>query len=391
MHDGSETPFRLFLEALRASGLPVDTRSWLTFLRALSGGMIATPTALDAVGRAILCRSEEDFDAWEKAFSLVFSDLPWLDEALRARLQEWLAAAAERPAVEPVAHALSSPEALWRELFERLKAQDAAHHGGSHWVGTGGTSPFGYAGRGAAGIRIGGPGGGRQAVTTTEAPSWEAYRPDRSLEARDAVVALRAVRRLAREGAWRVDLDETVQATCREGGEIALVERRARENQVHLMLLLDAGGSMRAHAERVVALFTAAEAARGFRSVDVLQFHNVPDAWMFGGADGRERVSTSSVLARLTPQHRMILVGDACMAPYELFSATGWPPTPDAVTGLGWLQQLRSRAPASVWLNPEPEAVWDHPTIAAIRGVFPMFELTLAGLRQAVRQLRMPI
>ncbi len=391
MIEASETPFRALLETLRAAGLPVDTRSWLTFLRALSEGVIATPAALDAVGRAILCRSEEDFDAWERSFALIFSDLPMLDEALRARIQEWLAASASRPSVAPVAHDLSSPEALWRALFERLKAQDAAHHGGSHWVGTGGTSPFGHSGRGAAGIRIGGLGGGRQAVTSTEPRVWEAYRPDRSLEARDAVVALRAVRRLAREGTWRVDLDETVRATCREGGEISLVERRARENQVHLVLLLDAGGSMRAHADRVVALFTAAEAARGFRSVDVLQFHNVPDTWLFGGTDGRERVTTASVLARLTPRHRVILVGDACMAPYELFAATGWPPTPDAVPGIGWLQQIRARAPASVWLNPEPEAVWDHPTIAAIRGVFPMYELTLAGLRQAVRQLRAPI
>ena len=391
MRDDAATPFRAFLEVLRASGLPVDTRSWLLFLRALSEGAIATPASLDAVGRAILCRNEEDFDAWEKAFALVFADLPWLDEAARARIQAWLAAAANRPAGAPTPHDLPSPEALWRALFERLRAQDAAHHGGSHWVGTGGTSPFGHSGRGASGIRVGGPGGGRQAVAVAEPRSWEAYRPDRALAARDAVVALRAVRQLAREGPWRVDLEETVQATCRAGGEIALVERRARENQVHLVLLLDAGGSMQVHASRVVSLFTAAEAARGFRSVDVLQFHNVPDAWLLAGPDGRERVATASVLARLTPRHRVVLVGDACMAPYELFAAPGWPPTPNAVTGIGWLQQIRARAPASVWLNPEPEAVWDHPTISAIRGVFPMFELTLAGLRQAVRALRAPI
>lgn len=386
----SEAPFTALLFALRAAGLPVATAEWLVFLRAVERGQIATTDELYHVGRAILARSEADFDAWDVGFAGVFSGTLELGADLMAKLEAWLAREAERPEGPPVPHEYRDREALWKELMERLRKQEGEHHGGKYWVGTGGTSPFGHSGRGANGIRIGGPGGGRQAVEVAAERQWANHRQDRALETRDMQVALRSVRRLVRDGRYELDLPETIRATSENAGDIELVERRSRENQVHLVLMLDTGGSMDPYAERVSQLFTAAAALKTFKTFQVWQFHNVPYAWLYKDYRRLDRVPTGKVLDELTPRHRVIFVGDASMAPYELTASAGWPSSGQSLSGIEWLRRFKARSPASVWLNPDPRQYWEHPTVSAIGQIFPMFELTLDGLSRAVKKLRAP-
>lgn len=379
--------FLPLLYALRAEGVPVATQTWLLVLDAVREGLIHDLDSLYVIGRSLVARSEADFDAWDLAFAKVFKDLS-IDPALREKLEAWLTAAAqaegERAAI-PFAD-----EQLWDELRKRLQEQTERHDGGSHWVGAGGTSPFGNSGRAASGIRVGGQGGGRSAVAVADARAWEAYRADAALEVRDQQVALKALRKLQREGRYELDIDGTIDRTAHNGGEIELVERRDRENAVRVVLLMDSGGSMAPHAQRVQQLFTAADALKTFRSFESYVFHNCPYSTLWDAE--QERVPTGEVLAKLTPRHRLIFVGDASMAPYELFSAVGWGwSDQERVTGIEWLRRFKAAAPSSVWLNPDPPAWWDHPTVEAIGGIFPMFELTVDGLRKAVGKLRAPV
>ncbi|MBA2321613.1 MAG: VWA domain-containing protein [Deltaproteobacteria bacterium] len=387
----TEALFTGWLFELRAAGVPVGTGEWLVFLRALEAGRVGSPDELYQVGRAILCRSEADYDGWDVAFAKVFRDVFAVDPDLLARLAKWLEAQRPRPEGPAQPHDLPSREALWKELFERLAKQDGEHHGGNYWVGTGGRSPFGHSGKGAAGIRLGGAGGGRQAVEVAAERQWTNHRMDRTLETRDLQLALRSVRRLTREGRYELDLDGTIRATCEAAGDITLVERRERENQVHLVLLLDTGGSMDPHAERVSQLFTAAAELRTFKTFETWQFHNAPYGWLYKDYQRLDRTPTSRVLEALTARHRVIFVGDASMAPYELFSASGWPSGAEQLAGIDWIRRFRQRCPASVWLNPEPQRYWEHPTVGAIGQILPMFELTLDGLSRAVKKLRAPV
>jgi uncharacterized protein with von Willebrand factor type A (vWA) domain len=380
--------FTDLLYALRTAGLPVGTSEWLVFVRALDSGQIGSADELYQIGRAVLCRSEADYDAWDVAYAQVFREALDLDPDLLSKLQQWLDQVRDRPDVAPVPHGYKSREELWKELFDRLSKQDGEHNGGTYWVGTGGTSPFGHSGRGEQGIRIGGPGGGRQAVEVAMERKWANHRIDRTLETRDLQVALRSVRRLVREGRYELDLSDTIRATCENAGDITLVERRERENHIHLVLLLDTGGSMDPHVERVSQLFTAAAELKTFKTFQVWQFHNAPYGWLYKDYQRLDRVPTGRVLDELTARHRLIFVGDASMAPYELFSASGWPSVGERAAGIEWLRRFKQRCPASVWVNPDPRRYWQHPTVSAIEQLFPMFELTIDGLSRAVKKLR---
>ncbi len=381
--------FTNLLYACREAGLVVGAGEWLGFIEAVERGVIASFDDLYRVGRALLCRSEGEYDAWDQAFAATFEGLD-LPADLREGLEAWVARVADRPEGPWVDAGFESPDALWEAFLDRLRRQDGEHHGGPHWIGTGGTSPFGHSGRGAQGIRVGGSGGGRQAVAVAMERRWASYRTDRTLDIRDLRVALRALRSLAREGEWELDLDATIDRTCRNAGEIELVERRARQNRVHLVLLMDAGGSMAPHYDKVSRLFSAASRVRGFKSFEAWHFHNAVYGWLYEDYDQVERTRTASVLDRLTPRHRLVFVGDASMAPYELFHPLGWP-SEEALSGLEWFRRFRRRCPGSVWLNPDPPRYWNHPTVRAIGQVFPMFELTLDGIRQAVATLRAPV
>jgi uncharacterized protein with von Willebrand factor type A (vWA) domain len=382
----------MFLDLLthaRERGLSVGIGEHLTLLRALELGLATDLDGLYHLGRSLYCRSETEYDAWDLAFAETFRDAV-LPEDLRAQLEAWLeqALAPRGDQVGDWRHL--SREELWRMLAERLREQTERHDGGNRWVGTGGTSPFGNAGRAENALRLGGEGGGRQAVNVALERRWAGYRTDHVLDVRDLKVALRALRNLARDGAFELDLDGTIAHTANNGGEIEIVEHRARKNKLEVVLLMDAGGSMAPYARRVEQLFTAASQVKQFKRFTSYSFHNCVYKWLYTDIEQLERRPTHEVLEALRPDTRLIFVGDASMAPYELFSPMTWPGE-EGLSGEEWLRRLRARCPASVWLNPEPPRFWNHPTVSAIGRIFPMFELTLDGLVAAIKVLRAPV
>ncbi len=382
--------FDLRLLNLRRQGLKVGIGEWLTFLSGLQQGLAGNLDELYRFGRAVLTHTETQFDAWDVAFTATFEGVQ-LDPVLSEQLADWLQEAVEgnAPFVE---HDLD-PEELRRQFEERLKEQQERHDGGSRWVGTGGNSPFGRQGNASNGVQVGG-GGNRSALRVAGERNWADYRADRAFSSRDFAVALRTLRNLAREGPEELDLDDTIDRTAKNAGDIDLSFRRARQNRVHLRLILDTGGSMTPHARLVEALFKAAQEEKGFKSFEALQFHNAPYGWLYRSYARNERVSIDELLRDWTPRHRLVFVGDASMAPYELFDpqGNGWGFATNnrgpRMSGLAWLQLLKGRCPAAVWLNPDPIRWWDHPTVRAIGGVFPMYPLSVSGLEDAVRTLR---
>ena len=210
------------------------------------------------------------------------------------------------------------------------------------------------------------------------------------LDVRDLKVVLRSLRSLVRDGNWALDLDGTIDRTAKNAGDIEIVEERERKNRLKVVLFMDSGGSMLPHSEKVERLFSAAKEVKTFREFKSYAFHNCVYGRLYTDIEQLERVPTSEVLANLTPQHRLIFVGDASMAPYELFSPFSWPGQGDGLSGLDWLQRFRERCPGAIWLNPDPERWWDHPTVRAIGGLFPMFPLTVEGVEDGVRRLRAP-
>ena len=383
--------FDLLLLNLRARGVNVGLGEWLAFLEGLQRGLAHDLDSLYRFGRAMMVKKESRFDDWDVAFHATFDGVE-LEPELKDQLDEWLRQAVEAEG-EFVEHDLTAEE-LQRLFEERLKEQKERHDGGNRWIGTGGTSPLGHSGRAKRGMRVGGqPGGGnRSAIMAAGERQWQQYRTDRTLAVRDFQVALKAVRSLAREGPEQLDLDGTIKRTAQNAGDIDLHFERARNNRVHLVLLMDTGGSMTPHTTLVERLFTAASEMKGFKSFTAWSFHNAPYGWLYSNYDNYERQRIDEIIRTWTPQHRLVFVGDASMAPYELFHPMGsarWPGSGGGtMSGLDWLRRMKAAAPASVWLNPDPMAWWDHPTVRGIGNLIPMFPLTVDGLRDAVRRLR---
>jgi hypothetical protein len=273
-----------------------------------------------------------------------------------------------------------------KELERRLAEQKERHDGGGHWVGTGGSSPFGNSGRADNGIRIGGEGGGRGAVQVAGERRWAGYRTDVQLDVRDFKVALAMLRKFGREGQEKLNLDGTIDRTAKNAGEIEIDMQKERVNRVKLVLMMDTGGSMEPNAALVSRLFTAAKALKTFKTFEAWHFHNCPYGWLYKDYRTFERMPTAQVLEKLTPQHRVVWVGDASMAPWELFQGGGGGET--GPTGMQWLQRFAQRCPSSIWLNPDPVRYWDHPTVRAIGATIPMFPLTVEGLRHGMQKLR---
>lgn len=383
--------FSLLFFNLRSQGVKVGLNEWLTFLRGIRQGLVVDLEGLYGFGRAVVCTTESQYDAWDVAFHATFSGVelpPKVSDAMLSWLAEAEQVVGERHAID------MTPDELREAFMERLREQKERHDGGNHWVGTRGRSPFGNSGLADQGIRVGGNGGGRSAMQVAGERRWLDYRVDTTLQMRDFQVALRALRNLARDGMLELDMDGTIDKTARNDGDIELDWRRQRVNKVHLVLLMDTGGSMRPHTQLVERLLSAASEMKGFKSFTSYQFHNVPYGWLYKDYASNERASIPDVLRDLTPNHRLVWVGDASMAPWELFTrASGRYFLNDersqvGMSGMDWLQMVQRRCPRSVWLNPDSPNYWDHPTVSAIGGLIPMYPLTVSGLRDAVKHLK---
>lgn len=388
--DRADAAGRIFLPLLfnlRAQGVPVGVGEWLAFLEGLRAGLAPDVDAVRALARAVLVHSETHYDAFDQAFAATFAGVA-LDPKLKAALEQFLSNPAQfdpnRLAGE---HGFQSLEELLEALRRTLEQQKERHQGGNRWVGTGGTSPYGTGGQANQGVQLGEAGSGRAGVRLPDDRPWANYRDDVVLDTRDFRVALRALRKLAREGRPQLDIDESIARTARNAGEIELIERPERQNRARVVLLMDSGGSMAPHYRTVSQLFTAAKGLKTFKTFEHYYFHNCVYSWLYEDYQTFKRRRTAEVLAELTPQHRLIFVGDASMAPWELFSNyAGYGDSSPA--GIEWLRRLKARCPSSVWLNPDPVRFWDHPTVSAIGAIFEMHPLTMAGLRAAVKSLR---
>jgi uncharacterized protein len=371
------------LYCLRANNVKVGLNEWLAFQRALKAGLANSTDELFWLGRALLVHSESDFDSYEKSFLMAFRDLqisPSLIEDLARLLDNPLEYKEGRA---PGAHDFENLQELLRKFRETLEKQNKRHQGGNRWVGTGGTSPWGSGGRSNMGLALGQGKGMGTGIRIPDSIDWGVYRQDQELRTRDIQIALKALRTLERSGPEVLDIDESISRTADAGGEIDLCFRQDRDNKVRVVLLLDIGGSMTPYAQLVSRFFTAAGETSAFKSLDVWHFHNCVYGTLYSDEDLWRQTETNTVLASLTKAHRVIFVGDASMAPWELHSR--W--SKNALNGLGWLSKFKSKCPKAIWLNPEPERYWEHPTISAIHDIFPMFPLNILGLKSAIREL----
>jgi uncharacterized protein len=385
--------FLSFFYALRRHRVPVALTEWMLFMQALSQGLAdSSLQRFYTLARALLVKDVSHYDAYDVAFREVFQGIETPAEIL-AELLAWL----QNPqALSDMARELQALlagfdlPALRQLLEQRLREQRARHDGGNRMIGTGGTSPFGQGGQHPAGVRIGGQGGQRSAVQIAEERQFENYRHDRTLDIRHIQVALKKLRHLQRIGLdEELDLDETVRETCHNGGEIALIFRPPRKNNVKVLLLMDAGGSMLPYTSLVERLFSAAHKTAHFKDFQHYYFHNCIYEQMYTDMGMNKKISTATVFHILEAGYKVILVGDAYMAPEELLEPGGsiYYYHNNDTPGIEWLRRVQAHFRSCIWLNPMPERHWDRPSIALIRTVFPMYELTLEGLDRGVRHL----
>ncbi len=342
--------------------------------------------------RTICVKDVAQYDAYDQAFAEYFRDVVRDAAAMTQQLQDWLNNPALRKQLTD-----AQREALQgldieklRELFEqRLREQKERHDGGNKWIGTGGSSPFGSGGEHPTGMRIGG-GGSRTAMQVADERRFREYRKDVILDVRQIDVALRGLRRLGREGADdELDLEETVDKTCKNAGEIEVVFRPPRRNRVKVILLMDVGGSMDPHSDLMNRIFTAASRAGRFAKFRSYYFHNCVYQAVYEDALFRKPVPIADLLGNSDRDEKLVVVGDALMHPAELLEPGGasYYYSNNRSTGLDWLRRLGGHFRSAAWLNPEPERYWPGTTIEPIASVFGMWPLSLDGINGAVRYL----
>lgn len=371
-------------------------------MEALAKGLsFSSLTGFYYLARSVLIKSEAHYDRYDLAFAKHFQGLETTDEIIKQAL-EWVENSLPPRYVPPGERSPFTPwdlDELRRQLEDRLKKQDGEHHGGSQWIGTGGTSPFGHSGYHKAGVRIGGQSVNRSAVKVAAERHYQEFRDDQITGVRSFEVALRKLRQFSTrtEGPKdELDLDGTIDATCKNAGKLKLVWERPRRNTMKVILLMDCGGSMNQYMHICSRLFEAAHRATHFKDMRFYYFHNCVYDHIYTSPSliPRNAVKTDDVLSSINADYRLIIAGDASMAPSELTMRGGaidWDMYNEQ-PGLYWLERLARHLPFSVWLNPIPADRWaraeGYYSIAMIQRVFPMFELTPEGLEQALKKLK---
>ncbi|MBA4417731.1 MAG: VWA containing CoxE family protein [Syntrophus sp. (in: bacteria)] len=394
--------FTNFYYILRNKGVPVSVTEWVAFIEALyEGHFQSSLNNLYYVGRAFLVKSEAYYDQFDLAFQEYFGGiktedvdltkvLDWLDNPLNKlpRLsREEIAEMQEKMEEFRKQHDM---EELMRQFRERLKEQTERHDGGAKWIGTGGKSPFGAYGTHPGGIRVGGESWSQSAAKVAEERRFKNYRNDIILDVRQTKLALKKLRELKREGAQEeLDIDETIDKTAKEGGEIELVFNRSRENTVRIILLMDTGGSMLPYTELCERLFSAASQMEHFKEFKYYFFHNCIYQDIYEDIGNYKSMPTEKFLSNFDKRYKLVFVGDARMAYSELFDVNGcidYFSTNDKPS-IEWLIKMKEHFPHSVWLNPTHRNFWGHYTVDTISKIFPMFELTIDGLKDAIKAL----
>ncbi|WP_373988993.1 VWA domain-containing protein [Duganella sp. BuS-21] len=383
-----------FFFTLKDAKIPVTIREFLTLLEAMQKQVITT--SLDDfyyLSRLTLVKDEAHFDKFDRAFGLYFKGIASAFEENGGVPLDWLVQRMKRELTPEQIEALEKfgYDKLMDRLKELLQEQKERHEGGNKWIGTGGTSPFGHGGTNPEGVRIGGKGGNRTAVKVWEARSYKDYDGEREIGTRNIKVALRRLRKFARQGAAEeLALDATIHATANNAGYLDIKMQPERKNNIKVLMLFDVGGTMDDHIERTEELFSASKTE--FKNMEFFYFHNCVYEYMWKNNRRRhsERFPTWDILRKYPPDTKLIFVGDATMSPYEILQPGGSVEYNNEEAGSAWLARFTAAFPKFVWLNPEPENIWQYrQSIGIMRQLMNhrMFPLTMDGLERAMRTL----
>ncbi|MCP4024340.1 MAG: hypothetical protein GY729_21035 [Desulfobacteraceae bacterium] len=392
--------FVKFFYTLKEVGIPVTPTSFLTLQKAMYEGIINSLDDFYTCARAVLVKSEKYFDLYDQVFAHHFEGVPLpeddgfiIDEMARAMLDQWL----QHPKMTADALGISeeklnkmSPEELIEYFKKRLKDQDGRHDGGGKWIGTGGYSPVGHSGYHPGGMRVGGESRNKSAVKVANERRYKDYSTAGPLTQAKIGEALKCLRNMIPSGPKdQINIDETIRETMRNAGEIELIFDRSLKDRLKVILAIDNGGwSMDPYISVVQTLFDYAKSQ--FKEVNTYFFHNTIYDFLWEDPSRYKKSKKVMDFARLDPETRLIIVGDASMAPYELMAHDGSIHISER-SGRPSLEQLKFLQDTfshSVWLNPVAEHMWGYThSILAVSKIFPMYELSLDGLEKAVTTL----
>ncbi|MEL6949956.1 MAG: VWA domain-containing protein [Pseudomonadota bacterium] len=388
-----------FFYMLREGGMKTSVTELLTLLGAMKQGLAGTSVDdFYYLSRSCLVKDETQFDRYDKIFAAHFRGI---EDAFRSLIadvpEDWIRQLGtldltdeERAEIE----SLGGFDEIMKALEERLAEQDERHEGGNKWIGTAGTSPFGVGGFNPEGVRIGKQqgGGSRRGVKVWEQREYRNLDDSVELGTRNIKLALRKLRRFAREGAAdQLDLPDTIRSTARNAGYLDLKMVPERHNAIKVLLCLDIGGSMDDHVRVCEELFSAASSE--FKHLEYFYFHNFvyESLWKDNRRRHSERIGVQEVIHKYGPDYKLVFVGDATMSPYEIVYPGGSVEHWNEEPGAAWIQRLLNHFPKSIWLNPEPEQRWPHtPSVKITREIMEerMFPLTVRGLDEGIKRLR---
>jgi uncharacterized protein with von Willebrand factor type A (vWA) domain len=385
-----------FFVKLKDHKIPVSIKEWLTLLEAMQKDVISP--SIDEfyyLSRTTLVKDEQNFDKFDRAFGEYFKGIESVAGVEFDVPPEWLLKQAElhlSPEEKAMIEAMGGWEKLMETLKKRLEEQKGRHQGGNKWIGTAGTSPFGAYGYNPEGVRIGqDKSRNRSAVKVWDAREYRNLDDSVELGTRNIKVALRRLRKFAREGApEELDLDATIDKTARNAGYLDLSMRPERHNAVKVLMFLDIGGSMDDHVKLCEELFSAAKTE--FKHLEYFYFHNClyDYVWKDNRRRHSERTRTFDIMHKYGHDYKLVFVGDATMSPYEVLQPGGSIEYSNDEAGAVWLKRMLEVYPRAVWLNPEPEEIWPYrQSIGILREIMGgrMYPTTIQGLERAMRAL----
>ena len=388
-----------FFYTLRAAKVPVSVKEYLSLLEALEAQVVGPTSDASSMddfyylSRTALVKDEKHFDKFDRAFAAYFKGVELMTDFTQDVPLDWLRKTLEKELTPEQKAAIEKMG--WDELMEtlkkRLEEQKERHEGGSKWIGTGGTSPFGNGGYNPQGVRIGCKGGNKSAVKVWEQRAYQDYDDSQELGTRNIKVALRRLRKFAREGSPdELDLDDTIRSTAANAGYLDIKMIPERHNNVKVLLLMDVGGTMDEHIQRMEELFSAVKSE--FKHLEFYYFHNCIYDYLWKNNRRRfaEKFPTWDIIRKYNKDYKLIFIGDATMSPYEILQPGGSVEYNNEEPGAEWIQRLTHAYPKFVWINPEPQGVWQYrQSISIIQQLtgHRMFPLTLRGLEEAMRML----
>ena len=385
-----------FFLKLKSAKVPVTTKEYLMLIEGMQKGVVgASIDDFYYFSRTCLVKDEANFDKFDRAFGEYFKGVEAIMGVEADIPLEWLRKQAElnlSPEEKAKIEAMGGWEKLMETLKKRLEEQKGRHQGGSKWIGTGGTSPYGAYGYNPEGVRIGQEGSrNRSAVKVWDQREYQNLDDQVELGTRNIKIALRRLRRFARDGApEELDLDNTIASTARKAGMLDILMRPERHNKVKVLLFFDIGGSMDDHIKLCEEMFSAAKTE--FKHMEYFYFHNClyDYVWKDNRRRHSERTPTVDIMHKYGHDYKLIFVGDATMSPYEILQPGGSIEYSNDEAGAVWLRRMLDTYPKAIWLNPEPEQLWPYrQSISVIREIMEarMYPITIEGLERAMRYL----